>query len=87
MVKMIMAIYPEETIYIVQEDNHPPKIVDANNLNEVIVDKVCAVRSVKIDYDDAPNWIFDSLWRLIDGCSLLTPIERTEFFNQVWDWI
>ena len=87
MIKMIMAIYPEETVYIIQENNYPPKIINADNLNEAIVNKECAVRSVKVDYDSAPDLIFDSLWMIIDGCSLLTPAEKTELFNRVWDWI
>ena len=86
MVRLLMVRYPEEIVYIEQEGSSAPKDIGSELLDNAVADKECTIRVLHANMDEAPNWVLSKLWSIIDGCSLLTKEERTDTFNELWDW-
>ena len=86
MVRLLMVRYPEEIVYIKQEGSNTPKDIGPELLDDAVANKECAIRVLRANMDDAPNWVLSKLQSIIDGCSLLTKEERTDIFNELWDW-
>lgn len=86
MVRLLMVRYPEEIVYIEQEGSNAPKTIGPDLLDDAVANKECAIRVLRANMDDAPNWVLSKLQSIIDGCSLLTKEERTDIFNELWDW-
>lgn len=86
MVRLLMVRYPEEIVYIEQEGSNAPKDIRPELLDDAVANKECAIRVLRANMDEAPNWVFSKLQSIIDGYSLLTKEERTNIFNELWDW-
>ena len=86
MVRLLMVRYSEEIVYIEQEGSNAPKGIGPELLDDAVANKECAIRVLRANMDEAPNWVLSKLQSIIDGCSLLTKEEKTNIFNELWDW-
>lgn len=86
MVRLLMVRYPEGIVYIEQEGSNVPKAIGPELLDDAVANKECAIRVLRANMDEAPNWVLSKLQSIINGCSLLTKEERTDVFNELWDW-
>lgn len=86
MVRLLMVRYPGAIVYIKQEGSNTPKDIRPELLDDAVANKECAIRVLHANMDEAPNWVLSKLQSIIDGCSLLTKEERTNIFNELWDW-
>lgn len=86
MVRLLMVRYPEEIVYIEQEGSNAPKDIRSELLEDAVANKECAIRVLRANMDEAPNWVFSKLQSIINGCSLLTKEGRIDVFNELWDW-
>ena len=86
MVRLLMVRYPEKIVYIEQEGSKAPKDIRPELLDDAVANKECTIRVLHANRDESPNWVLSKLQSIIDGCSLLTKEERTNIFNQLWDW-
>lgn len=86
MVRLLMVRYPGAIVYIKQEGSNATKDIRPELLDDAVANKECAIRVLHANMDEAPNWVLSKLQSIIDGCSLLTKEERTNIFNELWDW-